>query len=140
MSHAVTLPVLQTIFDNSKIKPSVVQNRFYPQTRHDVPLRAFCQEHQITYQSFWTLTGNPALLKSKPVAMLAQAVGVTPQVALYALVIDAGIEVLNGTTSAEHMCEDLEGIAKVRDWAPLNSHEWAGITSSFQESIGDGLY
>jgi diketogulonate reductase-like aldo/keto reductase len=132
----VTLPVLQAIFDSCKVKPSVVQNRFYPQTRHDVPLRAFCREHRITYQSFWTLTGNPVLLKSKPVVMLSRAVGVSPQVALYALAIDAGIEVLNGTTSAEHMREDLEGVAKVQDWAPLNSHEWNGITSNFRESIG----
>jgi diketogulonate reductase-like aldo/keto reductase len=134
----VTLPILQTIFDSSKVKPSVVQNRFYPQTRHDVPLRAFCRKHQIAYQSFWTLTGNPALLNSNPVTMLSQTVGVPPQVALYALVMEVGIEVLNGTTSTKHMREDLEGVAKVQNWAPLNSYKWADITSNFRELIGEG--
>jgi diketogulonate reductase-like aldo/keto reductase len=133
----VTLPVLQAIYDNSKIKPSVVQNRFYPQTRYDVPIRNFCREHQIIYQSFWTLTGNPALLKSEPIAQLAQAVGVGLPVALYALVMSSGIEVLNGTTSQEHMREDLEGVVKVQDWAARNSRDWTSTTNMFQDLTGD---
>lgn len=133
----VTLPVLQAIYDNSKVKPSVVQNRFYPQTRYDVPIRNFCREHQIIYQSFWTLTGNPALLKSEPVVQLAQAVGVGLPVALYALVMNSGIEVLNGTTSQEHMREDLEGVVKVQDWAARNSRDWTSTTNMFQELISD---
>ncbi|KAI4656865.1 uncharacterized protein J4E78_006756 [Alternaria triticimaculans] len=66
----VSLPILQAIHENATIKPSVVQNRFYPQTRYDVPLRAFCREHDIMYQSFWTLTGNPSLIRSEPVTAL----------------------------------------------------------------------
>jgi diketogulonate reductase-like aldo/keto reductase len=128
----VTLPVLQAIYDNSVIKPSVVQNRFYPQTRYDAPLRAYCKERQIQYQSFWTLTGNPALLKSSPVAALVQAAEVTQAIALYALVAELGIEILNGTTSREHMRDDLEGTVKVRDWATRNAHEWHGITTAFR--------
>ncbi|KAJ8107450.1 hypothetical protein OPT61_g8857 [Boeremia exigua] len=108
----VTLPVLREIYNVSTIKPSVVQNRFYPQTRYDGPLRAFCREHGITYQSFWTLTGNSNLVKSKPVVELAQAAEVSVPTALYALVMDLGVEVLNGTTSAEHMQEDLLGVRK----------------------------
>jgi diketogulonate reductase-like aldo/keto reductase len=133
----VTLPVLQAIYDNSEVKPSVVQNRFYPQTRYDVPIRNFCREYQIIYQSFWTLTGNPALLKSEPVVQLAQAVGVGLPVALYALVMNSGIEVLNGTTSQEHMREDLEGIMKVQEWAARNSHDWTSTTNMFRELTGD---
>ncbi|KAF1850122.1 aldo-keto reductase-like protein [Cucurbitaria berberidis CBS 394.84] len=128
----VTLPTLQVIYNESTVKPSVVQNRFYPQTRYDVPLRRFCQENSITYQSFWTLTGNPALLKSKPVGALAQAAGIDQSVALYALVMDLGVVVLNGTTSSEHMQEDLEGLRKVREWNLSHSQEWAGISDDFK--------
>ncbi|KAF2624622.1 aldo-keto reductase-like protein [Macroventuria anomochaeta] len=120
----VTLPVLREIYNTSTVKPSVVQNRFYAQTQYDSPLRAFCREHGIMYQSFWTLTGNPKLLKSKPVVELAQAAQVSVPTALYALVMDLGVEVLNGTTSAVHMQEDLEGIQKVRDWATSNPRQW----------------
>jgi diketogulonate reductase-like aldo/keto reductase len=131
----VTLPALQAIYERSTVKPSVVQNRFYPQTRYDLPLRAFCREHQITYQSFWTLTGNPALLKSKPVAELAAATGVGPAVALYALVVDLGVVVLNGTTSAEHMRDDLDGMKIVSDWARGNEQAFEQINRSFRDLV-----
>jgi diketogulonate reductase-like aldo/keto reductase len=133
----VTLPILQSIFENSTVKPSVVQNRFYPQTRYDVPLRAFCREREITYQSFWTLTGNPALLESQVVTKLAQAAEIDLPVALYALVGELGIEVLNGTTDKEHMRGDLEGVGKVREWAGRHSNEWAGYCTAFRGLVGD---
>jgi diketogulonate reductase-like aldo/keto reductase len=126
----VTLPVLREIYNTSTVKPSVVQNRFYTQTRYDGPLRAFCRDHGVTYQSFWTLTGNPKLLKSKPVIELAQAAEVSVPTALYALVMDLGVEVLNGTTAAEHMHEDLEGIGRVRNWAVSNPRQWVDLTAS----------
>lgn len=127
----VTLPVVREIYDSSTVKPSIVQNRFYAQTRYDGPLRAFCREHGITYQSFWTLTGNPKLLKSKPVLELAHAAEVSVPTALYALVMDLGVEVLNGTTSTGHMQDDLHGVQRVRDWAVSNAREWSQFGRDF---------
>jgi diketogulonate reductase-like aldo/keto reductase len=127
----VSLPVVRAIYTSSTVKPSVVQNRFYVQTRYDGPLRAFCRDHGITYQSFWTLTGNPKLLKSKPVQELAHAAEVSVPSALYALVMDQGIEVLNGTTSAEHMREDIDGLQRVRDWATANPQLWSRLSNAF---------
>ena len=131
----VTLPILQAIHENATIKPTVVQNRFYPQTRYDVPLRAFCREHNIMYQSFWTLTGNPSLIRSEPVAALAQAVGVGLPVALYALVMDQGVVVLNGTTSSDHMWADLEGVEKVCDWALSQPDKFKAISEAFKSLL-----
>ncbi|KAI4950036.1 hypothetical protein J4E91_004692 [Alternaria rosae] len=132
----VTLPILQAIYKNATIKPSVVQNRFYPQTRYDVSLRAFCRENNIMYQSFWTLTGNPSLIRSEPVATLAQVAGVGLPVALYALVIDQGVVVLNGTTSSDHMRADLEGIEKVREWALSQPDKFESIGGAFKSLVG----
>lgn len=131
----VTLPILRAIYENSTIKPSVVQNRFYPQTKYDIPLRAFCVDHGITYQSFWTLTGNPALLRSQPVRALAQAAEISPALALYALVMDLGVVVLNGTTSVSHMQEDVEGIRKMRDWAASNAGLCNKMCGDFNQLI-----
>ncbi|CAI6331960.1 unnamed protein product [Periconia digitata] len=135
----VTLPVLKSIYENSTVKPSVVQNRFYPQTRYDGLLRAFCSQHGITYQSFWTLTGNPRLLKSEPVVQLSNDVGVSNEAALYALVMDQGIVVLNGTTSVKHMEDDASGIRKVREWAQSNDREWSAIVEAFGRAISSNL-
>lgn len=88
------------------------------------------------YQSFWTLTGNPALLRSKPVVALAQATNVEIPVALYALVMDQGVTVLNGSTSKDHMRMDLEGITKVRDWAVASPQDFSSITQAFKSIVG----
>lgn len=133
----VTLPVVREIYNTSTIKPSVVQNRFYPQTRYDGPLRTFCKEHGIAYQSFWILTGNPKLLRSQPVAELAQAARISLPTALYALVLDLGVEVLNGTTSLGHMQEDLLGIPKAREWATANPHSWVELATGFARLVDD---
>jgi predicted oxidoreductase len=115
---------LQCLYESSTIKPSVVQNRFYPPTHFDVDVRAYCKEKGIVYQSFWTLTGNPALLQSSVVQAVAgqlYSLGVkedTKQIALYALVLglDDNICILNGTKDKDRMAGDLEGIRVLAKW------------------------
>jgi diketogulonate reductase-like aldo/keto reductase len=135
----VALPALDFLVNHMEIKPSVVQNRFYPGSKYDVPLRRFCREQGIVFQSFWTLTGNPGLLKSEVIKELAKEVGVSVQVALYALVV--GLEkvtVLDGTTNEERMVEDLEGLVKVGRWAEGEGREgWERILEDFRKLIGD---
>lgn len=132
------LATLTAIYDESRIKPSVVQNRLYPRTGYDVDIRAFCREKGIVYQSFWTLTGNPGLLKSAPVGLLSKDAGVSREVALYALVMAVGVAPLNGTMSAEHMKKDLEDIWRVKNWTFVYGEKWAGIVAEFRKAIGDG--
>lgn len=133
----VTLPVLSALYDAADIKPHVVQNRFYPDTSYDVALREYCRQKGIVYESFWTLTGNPQLLKSKSVGTLAEAVGVTPQIALYALVVALDVVVLNGTKSSDRMVEDLEGMEKVKSWSESHSAEADEILHDFKKLIGE---
>jgi hypothetical protein len=70
-------------------------------------------------------------LKSDAVISLAKSAGVNSAIALYALVMDLDIVVLNGTTSETHMREDIEGIKNVRQWALANEQEWEVIRSAF---------
>lgn len=46
-----------SLYDMSRVKPSVLQNRFYADSNFDTELRAFCKSKGVWYQSFWTLTG-----------------------------------------------------------------------------------
>lgn len=113
----VQLPLLEALYEAVTIKPSVVQNRFYPATRFDVPLRQFCREKGIVYQSFWTLTGNPDLLESNPVDALTKEIGVGKEQALYLLVLALDrLVVLNGTTSEQTMSADLEAVKVFGRW------------------------
>lgn len=135
----VSLPVLAFLVNDMDIKPSVVQNRFYADTRYEVQLRRFCREQGIVFQSFWTLTGNPGLFKCEAVKALAGKTGVSGQVALYALVV--GLEkvtVLDGTTNEGHMVEDLEGLERVGRWAEGEGREeWERILEDFKGVIGE---
>lgn len=131
----VDLETLEEIQKNASVKPSVVQNRFYPATGHDVELRAFCKENDIVYESFWTLTGNPRLLRCDDAVKLASSAGVSPSIALYSLVMELGIVVLNGTTSSQHMRDDLEGVKAVKAWVASNQSEWEILSKSFKARI-----
>lgn len=134
-----SLPTLQSLYAAARIKPAVVQNRFYAQTRYDVPLREFCVEKGIVYQAFWTLTANPGLLASKPVARLMEVLGVSSEVGLYCFVLGLeNVVVLNGTSSGENMKEDLEGVERVREWIEKGGGDrWEEWMREFKALIGE---
>lgn len=135
----VTLPILQAITREATVKPAVVQNRFHDHTGYEVDLRAFCKENDIIFQSFWTLSANPALVKSSPVANVARETGVDIPAAYYSLVLGLeGVTILDGTTNEGHMREDLEGIEKIGVWADgEGATSWAAALAEFKAMIGE---
>ncbi|KAL4961002.1 putative aldo-keto reductase (AKR) [Aspergillus stella-maris] len=136
-----TLPVLREIVSLAKVKPAVVQNRFYGGTQFDVPLRAYCREYRIVYQSFWTLTANPELVQSKPVQSLAKSTGVSTAAALYGLVLGLGqTTILNGTTKVEHMKADLTALKTLEQFSSDKTEDWQDILEDFDQLTGDHVY
>jgi diketogulonate reductase-like aldo/keto reductase len=91
----------------ARIKPAVVQNRFHAATRYDREIRAFCREHGLYYQSFWTLTANPGVLADATLRALAAKYGRTPAQVFFRYLTRIDIIPLTGTTSPAHMREDL---------------------------------
>jgi diketogulonate reductase-like aldo/keto reductase len=108
ISNCYSLAFLTRLYHASRIKPSVVQNRFYDRSRYDREIRAFCVGHGIVYQSFWTLTANPQLLAHPTMARLAQHYRRTPAQILFRYLTQSGVVPLTGTTSVQHMREALE--------------------------------
>jgi diketogulonate reductase-like aldo/keto reductase len=98
----------EMLYQVAKVKPAVVQNRFYAETGYDREIREFCRRREILYQSFWTLTANPQLLAHGNVAILAAKYARTPAQILFRYLTQNDIVPLTGTTSATHMREDLE--------------------------------
>ncbi|TCD65340.1 hypothetical protein EIP91_002778 [Steccherinum ochraceum] len=86
----------------------VVQNRWYQGNNWDPEVLNYCVANRIQYQSFWTLTGSPKLL-SHPVvtATIAKGLQCTPEQAVYRIAQSRGVTPISGTTSEEHMKEDL---------------------------------
>lgn len=126
---------LVDIFERARVKPAVVQNRFYASTKYDVGVRRFCQDKGIVYQSFWTLSANPALLRSKPVAELASKLSVSRESALYCLVIGLGnTVVLNGTTKQQHMQDDWSALSLASRFAEEQPSAWEATMTMFKKT------
>lgn len=108
ISNLYDLPTLQSLHNRGRIKPVVLQNRFYAETGFDAGLRSFCRAHGIMYQSFWTLTANPHILGSSQVASAAIRLRATPVQVLFRWLIQSGYQPLTGTRSQLHMHQDLD--------------------------------
>lgn len=108
ISNCYDLDVLKYLFNNAKVKPSIVQNRFYAQSAYDKELRAFCKQNNITYESFWSLTANPNILSHEVLENLAVKYQKGVAEIFYRFLNHIDIVPLNGTTSTKHMIEDLK--------------------------------
>lgn len=108
ISNCYDLDLLRKLHAAAGVKPAVVQNRFYRQTGYDRDLRAWCRDEGVAYQSFWTLTANPHVLEHKAVLGVARDLGKTPAQVLFRFLIQQGVSPLTGTTSDQHMREDLD--------------------------------
>jgi diketogulonate reductase-like aldo/keto reductase len=62
ISNQYDLADFSRMFAEARVKPAVLQNRFYATSGYDVDLRRFCTENGVVYQSFWTLTANRDVL------------------------------------------------------------------------------
>ncbi|KAJ3056045.1 hypothetical protein HK097_008282 [Rhizophlyctis rosea] len=126
VSNIYNPQALKKLYQDAHVKPSVVQNRFYADTGYDQEIRAFCREHGITYQSFWTLTGNPECLRLSPVVQIARKRQATAEQVFFKFVLQLGITPLTGTSSEKHVAEDLQ----VLEWGDLSQDEVKSIAAA----------
>lgn len=108
ISNCYDLGLLTELYKRAKIKPALLQNRFYRETNYDKDLREFCAKNSIFYQCFWTLRANPHIVESKAVTDIAKEKGKTPAQVFFRCLNQLGIFPLIGTTSEKHMEQDLD--------------------------------
>ncbi len=107
ISNCYQLLQLEALYDGARVKPAVIQNRFYADTQYDRNIRAYCRRRHILYQSFWTLTANPKVLASRPLTALADKYERTAPQVLFRYLTQTDAVPLTGTSSQTHMREDL---------------------------------
>jgi diketogulonate reductase-like aldo/keto reductase len=107
ISNCYRLADLEGLYRASRIKPAVLQNRFYADTHYDREIRIYCNQSQIIYQSFWTLSANPELLTHKTMTALASKHSRTTAQILFRYLVAIGVVPLTGTKSEAHMRDDL---------------------------------
>ena len=87
--------------------PAFVQNRCFAQLGWDRDVRAFCAQRSIVYQGFSLLTANREVLGDPFVAGIAAREKATIPQVVFAFARAVGMLPLTGTSSAEHMRQDL---------------------------------
>jgi len=103
----VGLRHLQDLLASGTELPALVQNRCFARLGWDRDVRGFCAERRIGYQGFSLLTANPEVLGHPLVARIAAREKATTPQAVFRLARALGMLPLTGTTSAEHMKQDL---------------------------------
>jgi diketogulonate reductase-like aldo/keto reductase len=87
--------------------PAFVQNRCFARAGWDRDIRSFCRERAIIYQGFSLLTANVDVVRHPLIAGLATEVNATPAQVVFSFAGAVGILPLTGTSSGEHMKQDL---------------------------------
>jgi diketogulonate reductase-like aldo/keto reductase len=107
----ISLTQLQQMARAHAEPPAFVQNRCYARLGWDREVRAFCREHNIIYQGFSLLTANVEVLRHPAIGALAAQSNATPAQLVFAFARQVGMLPLTGTSSAEHMKQDLASLS-----------------------------
>lgn len=98
---------LGELLDWADHPPAVVQNRCFARTGWDRDVREICREHGVDYQAFSLLTANERALRSDPIQAVAERYDRTIPQIVFRFALQLGLSPLTGTTSEEHMRQDL---------------------------------
>jgi len=71
-------------------------------------IRSICRKHGIIFQAFSLLTANKRALQTAVVGKVAATHSVTRQQAIFRFAIDLGMTPITGSSSAEHLRQDLD--------------------------------
>jgi YD repeat-containing protein len=104
----VTDTQLKQLCSKATIKPMVVQNRCYASMGWDKEVRNICDTHKVIYQGFSLLTANIHIMNSPVVQNIAKRLGCNAAQVIFRFASQIGMLPLTGTSSAQHMKEDLE--------------------------------
>ena len=107
ISNCYDLRVMQALYADARVKPVLLQNRFYKETGYEVEMRRWCAAHGVIFQSFWSLTANGHVLASTAFLELAERYRRTPAQIFFRYLSQTDIVPLTGTSSAAHMRDDL---------------------------------
>jgi diketogulonate reductase-like aldo/keto reductase len=103
----VSVKHLEQMAESGAELPRFVQNRCYARLRWDRAVRMFCAAHGIVYQGFSLLTANQQVLAHPLIGGIARRHGAGIAQVIFRFAMSIGILPLTGTSSAEHMRQDL---------------------------------
>jgi diketogulonate reductase-like aldo/keto reductase len=106
VSNVSLLHLEQMAVAHSEV-PAFVQNRCFARLGWDRSVRRFCRDRKIIYQGFSLLTANPEVVHHPVMAGIAARAHATPAQVIFRFAQAIGMLPLTGTSSADHMKQDL---------------------------------
>jgi diketogulonate reductase-like aldo/keto reductase len=106
----VSLEHLEQMVAAHSEPPAFVQNRCFARIGWDRDVRAFCTKRNIVYQGFSLLTANRQIMQHERLAALASQLDATPAQVVFSFASTVGMLPMTGTSSAEHMQQDLASL------------------------------
>lgn len=103
----VTIEQLAELHAQASVKPAIVQNRCLTRPQADRAVREFCESEGLAYQGFSLLTAIPRVLVHPAMQQIGRRTGKTVPQVVFRHALHHGMIVLTGTSSAEHMGQDL---------------------------------
>ncbi|MBI4523430.1 MAG: aldo/keto reductase [Deltaproteobacteria bacterium] len=104
----VTAGQLTQLCEEVNVKPMVVQNRCFAVLGWDKAVREICRAHGIIYEGFSLLTANREVLADPEIRAIAKRLSTGPAQIIFRFAMQVGMLPLTGTTSEQHMKEDLQ--------------------------------
>lgn len=104
----VTLEQLNSLWQESRIRPRFVQNRCYAVRGWDRGIREFCVANELIYQGFSLLTANREVVNHPEIVRIAERYGRSVSQIVFRFALEVGMLPLTGTTDATHMRADLD--------------------------------
>jgi len=125
----VTAEQVESLVAIARVPPAFVQNRCYASRGWDRDVRAACARHGIAYQGFSLLTANRDVVQHhRGVRAIAARYGLTTAQLIFAFARQVGMIALIGTTSSDHMAQDLASLHVELDAADVAAIDVAGQT------------
>jgi diketogulonate reductase-like aldo/keto reductase len=102
-----TAAQLRELMALARVAPRFVQNRCYAKTGWDREVRRLCAEHGVIYQGFSLLTANRRELERPEIDDWCARTGRSTPELVFRFALEVGMLPLTGTSSLEHMKQDL---------------------------------
>ena len=103
------------LHNETRVKPSIIQNRFHSNRGYDVELRPLFKDMGMSNQLFWILTGSAGgkVRNNNVITEIAQRQGVSNQILLYSFILVClGGTPLIGSKTLLHMEEDVTALLR----------------------------
>jgi diketogulonate reductase-like aldo/keto reductase len=126
---------LTKLYNETRVKPTIIQNRFHSNRGYDVELRPLFKEMGMTNQLFWILTGSAGgKVRNNVIAEIARRQGVSAQVLLYSFIIVClGGQPLIGSKTLKHMEEDVTAL--LRKPLTWNNEDFEAVANVINKNL-----